>query len=398
MTSKEEARMLTQEQTDIIKATAPVVADHAEAITATFYPLMFKAYPEVKEVFNQSHQRSGSQPRALADSIIAYASNIDNLGVLGEAVERIVNKHVSLNITPAQYNIVGECLMQAIGEVLGEAVTPEIADAWGAAYWQLANLLIAAEEAEYKKHEAAPGGWRGARHVRIAKKEPESSVITSFYLEPVDGKPLMAFTPGQFLGLKLTIDGQVMHRNYSLSASPNADTYRISVKREPGGIASNWLHSQAKVGDEIEIYPPAGNFTLKDADTPVVLLTAGVGQTPAISMLEAAVSKGRQVDYLHFALNGTVHAFKDHVDAIAAANDNVRRAYIYSEPLPGDQPDHKGLIDDQLLAPYLPAGEADFYFIGPKPFMQKAMASLRALGVPDNRMHYEFFGPLEALT
>ena len=138
--------MLTPDQIAIVKATAPLVAQHAERITSVFYPMMFERYPEVRKVFNQAHQQGGSQPRALANAVIVYAANIDNPGALGGVVERIVQKHVSLNISPPQYQIVGECLMEAIRRVLGEAVTPDIAAAWGAAYWNLANLLIAAEE------------------------------------------------------------------------------------------------------------------------------------------------------------------------------------------------------------------------------------------------------------
>src|SRR5690606_20895534 len=139
---------------------------HAERITNVFYPLMFERYPEVRQVFNQAHQHGGTQPRALANAIVAYASNIENLDALRGAVERIVHKHVSLNITPPQYRIVGECLMEAIGRVLGDAVTSDVAAAWSAAYWQLAELLIAAEEREYQRKAAAPGGWRGTRRLR----------------------------------------------------------------------------------------------------------------------------------------------------------------------------------------------------------------------------------------
>jgi nitric oxide dioxygenase len=389
--------MLNQTQIDIIKTTAPVVAAHAEEITRTFYPIMFTRYPEVTAVFNQAHQAGGGQPRALADAIIAYASNIDDLSRLGATVERIINKHVSLNITPPQYKIVGECLMAAIAEVLGAAITPDVAEAWGAAYWQLAELLIEAEENVYQAHERAPGGWRGARPVRIARKVRESNIITSFYLEPTDGRPLMAYKPGQYLGLKLCVDGQTLHRNYSLSASPSTRTYRISVKREPGGVASNWLHDAAGEGDLIDIYPPAGDFTLRDADAPVVLLTAGVGQTPAISMLEAAVAKGRPVTYLHFAQNGEAHAFREHVDGLAAANDNVKKVYVYDQPLPGDAPDHRGLVSADLLKAYLPSGAPDVYFLGPKPFMSRVFRDLKSLGVAEENIHFEFFGPLEAL-
>jgi nitric oxide dioxygenase len=390
--------MLTPAQTAVIKATAPVVAAHATQITGTFYPLMFERYPQVREVFNQSHQRGGAQPQALADAVVAYASHIDDLGVLGPAVERIVQKHVSLNVTAPQYQVVGECLMEAIGRVLGDAVTPEIADAWGAAYWQLANLLIQAEEAEYRRKADLAGGWRGPRRMKVAGREAESAVITSFRLEPVDGLPVMAYEPGQYVGLKFVIDGQVAHRNYSLSDSPDGRGYRISVKREPGGLVSNFLHDRAMPGFEVDVYPPAGDFRLRDGDAPVLLLTAGVGQTPALSMLDRALATGRRVTYLHAALNSVSHAFRRRVDELAAAAPSLRRAYVYSEPLPHDVVDHRGFVDEALLAQYLPADRrVDVYFLGPKPFMAGVRKALRRLGVADDRLHFEFFGPLEAL-
>lgn len=388
--------MLTPEQTAIIKATAPVVAAHAQAITQVFYPLMFERYPEVRTVFNQAHQHSGSQPRALADAVVAYASHIDNLGVLDAAVARIVQKHVSLNITAPQYAIVGECLMEAIGRVLGDALTPAIAEAWGAAYWQLANLLIGAEEAEYQRKAAATGGWRGTRRLRVASRERESDVITSFRLEAADGGLLMDFQPGQYLGLRLDIDGQVVQRNYSLSDSPNGRSYRISVKREPGGLASGFLHDRVQVGDSIDAFAPAGDFVLSDSDAPLVLLTAGVGQTPALPMLDRALASGRRVVYLHAALNGAVHAFRARVDELAARHANLQRAYIYSEPAEQDQPDHRGLVTRDILAQYVPT-QAEVYFLGPKPFMASVNRTLRELGVGASRIRYEFFGPLEAL-
>lgn len=388
--------MLNAAQTEIIKATAPVVAQHAEAITATFYPLMFERYPEVRAVFNQAHQHGGSQPRALANAIIAYASNIDNLGVLTQAVERIVQKHVSLNITAPQYKIVGECLMEAIGRVLGDAVTPEIADAWGAAYWQLADLLIAAEEAEYQRKQALAGGWRGARKLRVVSTRRESAVIKSFLLEAVDGGALMDFKPGQYLGVRLTIDGEVVQRNYSLSDSPNGRTYRISVKHEPGGRVSGFLHDRVGEGFELEAFAPAGEFVLDEGNGPVVILTAGVGQTPALPMLDQALASGREVVYLHAAINGATHAFRDRIDAIAAANPRLRHAYIYSEPAPEDQPHHRGFVTRELLQKYLPP-QAAVYFLGPKPFMAGVKTWLKDLGVPEQQVRYEFFGPLEAL-
>jgi nitric oxide dioxygenase len=388
--------MLTPDQIATIKATAPVVAQHAERITSVFYPLMFERYPDVREVFNQAHQQGGSQPRALANAVIAYAANIDNLGALRALVERIVQKHVSLNIAPPQYRIVGECLMEAIGRVLGDAITPDIAASWTAAYWQLADLLIAAEEKEYRRKADLTGGWRGTRRLRVVKRERESDVITSFWMAAADDGPLMDFAPGQYLGLRLVIEGAVVQRNYSLSDLPNGRTYRISVKREPNGLVSNYFHDKVQPGFDFDAFAPAGEFSLAENSNPVVLLTAGVGQTPALPMLERALAEGRRVVYLHAAINGAVHAFRERVDALAARHPNLRHVYIYSEPLPGDRPHYRGLITSEILQRYTPA-DADIYFLGPKPFMVQMNRILRDLSVAFERIRYEFFGPTEAL-
>ncbi|MBP2303351.1 NO-inducible flavohemoprotein [Azospirillum picis] len=391
--------MLTPNQIAVIKATAPAVAANANRITGTFYPLMFERFPEVRSVFNQSHQRSSAQPEALANAIIAYASNIDRLEVLGPAVEGIVQKHVSLNITPDQYEIVGTCLMEAIGKVLGEAVTAEVADAWGAAYWQLARLLIAAEEQEYARKAALSGGWRGARRFKIVEKTPESTVITSFRLAPVDGGPVMDFLPGQYLGLRLAVGGETVHRNYSLSASPNGRDYRISVKREPHGLVSAFLHDSVQVGDMLDAYPPAGEFVLRDGTGPLLLVTGGVGQTPALPLAEQALAAGRTVIYVHAALNGSVHAFRGQVDRLAALHQSFKPVYCYADPQPGDRPHMTGLLDRDRLAALLPDEDGlHAYVVGPKPFMAAVIQALTALGLPPSSIVHEFFGPREALA
>ncbi len=389
--------MLTPERVKIIKATTPVVGANAEKITRAFYPLMFAAHPELKEVFNQSHQRSGEQPAALAGAIVAYATHIDDLGVLSDALKTIIQKHVSLNIQPAQYEIVGTYLMKAIGEVLGDAVTPEIADAWGAAYWQLANLLIAREEDEYTRKAGLTGGWRGARRMRLIAKEKESEVITSFVFAPVDGGPVMDFTPGQYVGIKFDVRGQIVHRNYSLSAAPNGRTYRISVKKEKQGLVSSFLHEDAVPGLEVDVYAPSGEFVLREGSAPIALITAGVGQTPALPMLETALRGNRPVTYIHAAINSATHAFKDHINATAERSSLLKPVYVYSEPLPGDAPNHVGFVTQDILATYLPDPETEIYFLGPTPFMQIVRSSLRNLKVPDTKISFEFFGPVEAL-
>ncbi|MES2818190.1 MAG: NO-inducible flavohemoprotein, partial [Pseudomonadota bacterium] len=348
--------MLSVDHRSLIKATVPLLEAGGEALTSHFYRLMLAEYPQVRPLFNQAHQASGDQPRALANGVLMYARNIDRLEALGPLVGQIVAKHVSLQILPEHYPIVGTCLLRAIREVLGEAVaTDAVIDAWAAAYQQLAELLIRAEEALYAENAAAPGGWRGARAFRVSRKVRESEEITSFYLQPEDGQTLPAFTPGQYIGLRLLLDGEEVRRNYSLSAAPNGLDYRISVKREPGGRVSNHLHARVGEGDRLELFPAAGAFVLHPSDKPLALISAGVGITPALSMLEAALPSGRPIHFIHCARHGGVHAFADWVERMAAQHPQVRQFVCYSEPREADAGHATGLLSRDRLAEWLPA-------------------------------------------
>jgi len=391
--------MFNAKTISLIQATVPVLQQQGEAITRHFYELMFREHPEVKAFFNEAHQASGTQAKALAGAVLAYAAHIDRLDEIAGALPRIIHKHAALGVLPEHYPIVGQCLLRAIREVLGEAATDEILAAWGEAYQALADLLIAAEEQVYAGNAARNGGWRGERAFRVARREVESELITSFYLEPVDGGPLLDFVPGQYLTLVLTVDGEPVRRNYSLSDAPGKPFYRISVKREEGGRVSNWLHAQAVVGTQLQVLAPCGDFKLEAAaQRPLVLVTGGVGITPAMSMLEAAAPSGRTIRFIHAARHGGVHAFRARVDALAAAHPNVKVLYVYDTPRADDQPHATGLVTRDLLGQELPADrDVDLYFLGPKPFMQSVYRDGLALGVAQNRLRYEFFGPLEEL-
>ena len=391
--------MLSNEHIAIVKATVPLLESGGEALTTHFYRVMLAEYPQVRPLFNQAHQASGDQPRALANGVLMYAKHIDRLQELGPLVGQIVQKHVSLQILPEHYPIVGSCLLRAIREVLGaEIATDAVLEAWGAAYGQLAELLIGAEEEVYAATERAEGGWRGGRLFRVADKVRESEEITSFHLQPADGGAVLDFIPGQYIGLRLQIDGEEIRRNYSLSAAPNGREYRISVKREAGGRASNHLHDQVNVGDTLELFAPAGDFTLSHSNRPLVLIGAGVGVTPLLTMLESAVQQARPIRFIHCARHAGVQAFATRVDELAAAHPQVQRFYCLEEPRVDDGADAHGRLNRERLQDWLPdERDADVYFLGPKPFMANLRRDLRELGVPDERVRYEFFGPAAAL-
>ena len=392
--------MLSTEHRAIVKATVPLLESGGEALTTHFYKVLLSEHPEVRPLFNQANQASGAQPRALANGVLMYARHIDQLEQLGGLVSQIINKHVALNILPEHYPIVGQCLLRAIREVLGaEIATDAVIEAWAAAYQQLANLLIGLEEKMYAGHAAAPGGWRGTRRFEVARKERESDEITSFYLRPTDGGELLAFHPGQYIGVRLVIDGEEVRRNYSLSAAHNGREYRISVKREASGKVSNHLHANVNEGDTLGLFAPAGDFKLDASHKPLVLISGGVGITPTLAMLQAALKTNRAVHFIHSARHGGVHAFRKTIDELAMRHPQLKRFYCYEERRANDQDaDGIGYLDAALLDKWLPeTRDVDAYFLGPIGFMKAVKKHLKAVGVPESQSRYEFFGPAAEL-
>ncbi|MHC8304844.1 NO-inducible flavohemoprotein [Pseudomonas sp. PB3P13] len=395
--------MLTQSQREIIKATVPILETGGEALATHFYKIMLAGHPEVRPLFNQAHQANGAQPRALANGVLMYAKNIDRLENLGPLASQIVNKHVALQILPQHYPIVGACLLRAIREVLGEEIaTDAVIDAWAVAYQQLADILINAEEEVYYNIAHAPGGWRGGRLFRVSCKVPESSEISSFYLEPVDGKAVIAHKPGQYIGLRLEIDGTEIRRNYSLSAPTSGSGLRISVKREAGGVASNYLHDEITAGSVLELFPPLGNFILVEGTKPLVLISGGAGITPTLAMAETALKAGkREVVFIHYARSARAQSFQATLDRWQQRYPLFKLYTVHSEASADAEhlPTATGMPAMEHLTQWLPQDRnVEAYFIGPRPFMKFMRRSLDELGVPAVQTHYEFFGPEEALT
>lgn len=400
--------MLSQKTKDTIKATVPVLAEHGSTIIRRFYERLFQAHPELKNVFNLAHQQQGQQQEALARAVYAYAANIEDPQSLGAVLENIANKHASLGVRPEHYPIVGEHLLGAIKDVLGEAATEEIISAWAQAYGNLADMLMGMESDLYERSATISGGWRGWREFVVREKNPESDVITSFVMEPVDGRPVADFEPGQYISLAVQVPalGLQQIRQYSLSDAPNGRSYRISVKREAGsdtqppGYVSNLLHDHVQVGDTLRLAPPHGNFYINvHATTPVVLISGGVGLTPMISMLKRVLQspQQRQVVFVHGARNSAVQAMKSRLRQAAQDHSNFRLTVFYSEPLPQDVEgrdyDYPGLVDVRLIAEDILLADADYYICGPLPFMRMQHDALMNLGVREPHIHYEVFGP-----
>lgn len=406
--------MLSTKTIEIVKAITPAVAPHAEAITRNFYERMFRENPEVKAYFNQAHQHFGGQQKALAGAICAYFTHIDNLAALGSAVELIAQKHCSLGIQPEHYPIVGKHLLAAIGDVLGDAVTEEIAAAVTEAYQVLATVCIEREKEIYLQQRSVPGGWNGYRTFVVERKVPESEIVTSFYLKPADGGELPAYQAGQYITVKINHpETPTSPRNYSLSDVPGAGHYRISVKREvapfgdgPEGLVSTYLHDQVEAGDALELGPPCGDFFIDLAqvgDRPIVFLAGGIGITPLLSMAKSLVARQvpNPIYFLQAARNSQVHALGAEVKELAK-QPNVQALVMYDQPLASDHEvghcDQVGIFDEAMLRDWLPTQDAEFYFCGPKAFMRKVFVQLNEAGIDPARIHFEFFGPMQEIT
>ena len=400
--------MLTDSQREIIRATVPALRQHGERITELFYRDLFAAHPALLNIFNPANQRPGGQARSLAASILAYAANIDQLDRLGGMVEHIAHKHGSLEVRPEHYPIVGQHLLSAIRQVLGEAASDAVLDAWGAAYGLLAQIMIGREAELYATGTAA--GWTGYKTCVVVKKERESDSMVSLSLTAADGTPLPAFRPGQYVGVKLRVPGQTIDhvRQYSLSTAPGGRFYRISVRRErgtggnaPDGLVSNYLHDGIREGDTLALHAPLGDFALDEtSDRPVVLLSAGSGITPTISMLEHLVGPAggaRPVRFMHATTARAHHAFGDHVRRLARQRPGIEVAIFYetvtADDVPGLHHDLAGRITEAALAARLPQKPCDVYICGPLGFMTAIGQILDRLGVPAAQRHSEVFVP-----
>ncbi|MFG2907917.1 globin domain-containing protein [Kitasatospora sp. NPDC048286] len=387
--------MLSAKSAEVIEATLPVVGAAIGDITPRFYDRMFAAHPELlRDLFNRGNQANGSQREALAGSIAAFATAlIANPNQRPDAMlARIAHKHVSVGISNDQYKIVHEHLFAAIVEVLGEAVTPEVAAAWDEVYWLMANALIAIEDR--LRAEVAAGGdpadlWRT---YTVVARVQETEAVTTYLVRPTDGHPVPAFRPGQYVSVRTELaDGAHQIRQYSLSGGADG-ALRFSVKREDGGEVSGHLHDHLKAGDSIELAPPLGDIALADGDGPVLLASAGIGNTPMTAMLDhlAATGSTRRIVSVHGDRDQLSHAFRAELAQLTTTLPNATSHVFYEQPL-GEWPaERTGRVD--LSTVEVPAGTTA-YLCGPLPFLRAVREQLLTAGVPAADIHYEVFGP-----
>ncbi len=391
--------LLSPESAAVVAATASVVAAHAEQITARFYPRMFAAHPELLRVFNMGNQATGEQSRALASSVVAYAVQLidPTAPSFRHVLERIAYKHVSLGIRPEQYTIVGHHLLAAVGEVLGDAVTPEIAGAWDEVYWLFATQLIAAEARLYQQAGVDPA--QPTRPYRVVRRIEEAVDVVSLVLEPTDGEPLPTIKPGQYVSVFADLpDGSRQPRQYTVSSTALGGRMQITVRRvrgvngAPDGRVSSYLNDTVTAGDLLDLSAPAGDFVVDRSDSPLLLASAGAGITTVLPIVEhiARTQPERPVIVAHADRTAQDHALRETVLHIGRQLDNFTVHTWYETVDAGDSRSQAGFMD--LTTVPLP-DDIQVFTCGPLPFMRHVRGTLLRRGVPADRIRYEVFGP-----
>ncbi|MFI0820926.1 globin domain-containing protein [Streptomyces sp. NPDC021098] len=391
--------MLSQKSADTVRATLPAVGAAIESITELFYGKLFATHPELlRHMFNRGNQAAGVQRQALAGSIAAFATAlVEHPDVRPDTMlTRIAHKHASLGVSPAQYPLVHRHLSAAIAEVLGDAVTEEVAATWDEVYWLMANALIEIERRLYAEQGVLAGGtWRPWE---VTERVQETADVVTFRLRPADGRPAPAFTAGQYVSVQVELpDGARQIRQYSLTNPPGATVRSIAVKQVRGGTGpdgevSGHLHEHLREGDVISVSAPYGDLVLDATDTPLLLASAGIGCTPIVAMLEDLVDRGHQapVVAVHADRSPAAHALRADQERLVTKLAQGSAHVWYERPVDGWPAERTGRVD--LSGVEIPEG-VHAYLCGPLGFMRSVRAQLLERGVRPSDIHYEVFGP-----
>ncbi|ENK52122.1 nitric oxide dioxygenase [Staphylococcus aureus M0861] len=370
--------MLTEQEKDIIKQTVPLLKEKGTEITSIFYPKMFKAHPELLNMFNQTNQKRGMQSSALAQAVMAAAVNIDNLSVIKPVIMPVAYKHCALQVYAEHYPIVGENLLKAIQDVTGLEEHDPVIQAWAKAYGVIADVFIQIEKEIYDQMM-----WIGFKPFKITNIKQESEDIKSFTVE-TEEYDFSEFTPGQYITVDVSSDKLPYRakRHYSI-VSGEKNHLTFGVKRDEGEV-STILHDEIKEGDMINLAAPVGGFVLENTTEPQLFLGSGIGVTPLVAMYEAASAKGLDTQMVQVAENEQHLPFKDNFNSIASHYDNSK-LYTHLK-------DKQGYIGTEELQAFL-ANKPEIYICGGTKFLQSMIEALKSLNYDMDRVHYETFIP-----
>ena len=395
--------MLSDKSRPVIEATLPVVGAHIQEIADSFYRHLFTVHPELLDgTFNRGNQAEGTQKVALAGSVAAFAAALVNTPdqLPENLLARVAHKHASLGIEPDQYQVVHDTLMWAIADVLGDAVTPEIAAAWEEVYWLMAYTLIHIERGIYSARGVRPQTvWR---QWEVQQKIPETDDVVTFVVKRTDDRLVKTSLPGQYVTVQMPLpDGTRQPRQYSLSRADNGHSRQFTVKRvhgagKPDGQCSTLLHDTVNVGDVLTMSIPFGAVTLDDAaGRPLVFASAGIGITPMAGMLShlaAAVSR-LPIVVLHADHNEESFALRHQVLADIAALPGASIYLWYEQGGQRRHPVQEVFRGEMNVSEVSLPGNAVYHLCGPVPFMQEVRSALIKDGVAPQDIQYEVFGP-----
>jgi nitric oxide dioxygenase len=395
--------VLSDRSRPVIEATLPVVAEHIEEIATRFYTHLFTEHPALLDgVFNRGNQAEKTQQTALAGSVGVFASSLVKTPeeLPEHLLSRIAHKHASLGITAPLYDVVHDHLFWAIVDVLGDAVTPEVAAAWDEVYWLMAYALINQERGLYSARGVRPETvWR---EWEVVEKIRETEDVVTFRMHRTDDRLVKTSLPGQYVTVQVPMpDGVRQPRQYSLTRADDGVHRQFAVKRvrgngKPAGEVSNLLFDTVQVGDRLMMSLPFGDVVLDDS-RPVVFASAGIGITPMAGMLShlAAAGSHLPITLLHADLDEVSFALRrqvlEDVRFLPGATAHVwfeRGADSGGSELAAEL--HSGIMD--LDDVKLPEG-AGYYLCGPLPFMQAIRSALIDRGVAARDIQYEVFGP-----
>ncbi|OBA35574.1 oxidoreductase [Rhodococcus sp. 852002-51564_SCH6189132-a] len=381
--------MLSSTSRSIVEATLPVVGAEIGTISRVFYNRLFRAVPSLRDTFNRTNQANGAQQRALADSVAAFASLLVTHAPtdIDPIMERIAAKHASLGVQAAHYGIVRTHLFAAIAEVLGDAITPQVAVAWHEVYTLMANSLVEQETELYRRAGVAPGDiWR---RVVVTEHEYDGAHAATFHLRSVDGRPLPAFLPGQYISVRVALpDGSEQIRQYTVFPGRTSGEWAVTVKRVPGGLVSPVLCDGLGVDDHLLVSPPFGSVVDRGSE-PLLLASAGVGVTMTIAALRDMQSRGdgRSVDVVH--VDRTPYE-QPHRTELAILVDSLPDARLHVRYTEYDEIRSDGRTP---LSGLTIPGDARTYVCGPITFMRAIRSDLVASGVSPGSIHFEAFAP-----
>ncbi|CAF3152384.1 unnamed protein product [Rotaria socialis] len=377
---------ITVEQKQIVKSTVSILRENGKEITSIFYKDLFMAHPELLSYFNQTDQALNTQPFAFANALYFIADNIDRLEVLMPDLNTVAHKHRALTIQPEHYSIVGKCLIQAISKFLGDKATTSTLDAWTAAYYVIASILIDIEKKLYDQLGKNEND-KGFIPFMIVKKEKiANGPIYSYEIKRNDGGKMLDYHPGQYITLRLKKNGLYHNRHYGLVKLFNGKTYCVGIKQlincEPKGIFSNEIIENYHVGDTILASLPAGTFSIIDDAKRHLFIAGGIGITVLSTMIEQLYKQGKShtVTLIH-CVPGKGHAAYVVRMRMCVPEKQYHLLYPGRHML-------KGLIKKVV------SKETHAYLCGTATFMNTVENHLEACNFPLLNVHINVFQPL----